>query len=418
MTVDRIARMPLLRNAAALVSGSASAAILGFAYWWLAARLFAPDGVGTAAAAISMMGLMGLLGEGGLGTLLVGAATGHEGRGPGLISAALLAGLAISGIAGIVYLLAIGLPGLPSSPASLVFAALFAAGSALTGAALVLDQGFVGLMQSHFQMVRNAIFSIAKLGLLFVLAGTAIPVSELVLASWVAALALSIAAAAFLATRAGTLAVRPPDFRLLRSLSPKVVDHHLLNVATQAPVLAIPPIVSVVLTPTVNAAFYPMWMVLGIAGLIPGALTTVLFTAGVSERRTWPRQLALSLAVSLSFAAVTAVLFLVGSDALLSFFNPVYPEVAGGGQRWLGLGLVGLTFKYHFVALLRNDDAMRRGFGPVGLGGLLELALAALGGQVAGLQGLAIGYVVAVSLQVPFFAAPLWRAMARSSVRE
>ena len=62
----------LLTNAGAMLGSVGSASVLGFAAWWLAARLFAPAEVGLASAAVALMTLLGTVSSLGLGTLLMG----------------------------------------------------------------------------------------------------------------------------------------------------------------------------------------------------------------------------------------------------------------------------------------------------------------------------------------------------------
>ena len=55
--------------------------------------------------------------------------------------------------------------------------------------------------------------------------------------------------------------------------------------------------------------------------------------------------------------------------------------------------------KYHYVALQRLRKKMMRAALILGVGSILELALAAIGGYVGGLDGLTEGWIVAVVLQ-------------------
>src|SRR3954464_13428789 len=75
----------LLKNSGAMVIGSGTAAVLGFAYWWLAARSFSPDAIGRAAANFSLMQLVGMIGGAGIGTLLTGEIILWPGRERGLV---------------------------------------------------------------------------------------------------------------------------------------------------------------------------------------------------------------------------------------------------------------------------------------------------------------------------------------------
>src|SRR6202042_149495 len=98
--------------------------------------------------------------------------------------------------------------------------------------------------------------------------------------SWIFGIVVSTVLIVNLAIRRGVLLACAPNFRLLFSLLPAFLSHHLLNVLAYAPPLALPMLVSVVVSPTASAAFYAVWMVLIIVFMVPGALTNVLYTLG------------------------------------------------------------------------------------------------------------------------------------------
>src|ERR1700730_13873892 len=80
----------MLINAGSLVCTTMVTGVLGFAYWWIAARQFPPQAVGLASAAVSAMMLLGAIGIFGLGTLLIGELPRQPGKEASLISAALI----------------------------------------------------------------------------------------------------------------------------------------------------------------------------------------------------------------------------------------------------------------------------------------------------------------------------------------
>src|SRR6266516_7893752 len=98
----------MLTNAGSLVGTTAVTSILGFVYWWLAARQFPPEAVGFASAAISAMTLLGTFAMLGLGTLLLGELPQQRGREASLISAALILVGAVGGLLGLAF--AVGAP--------------------------------------------------------------------------------------------------------------------------------------------------------------------------------------------------------------------------------------------------------------------------------------------------------------------
>src|SRR5579864_8544794 len=90
----------MLVNAASLVGTTAVTSMLGFVYWWIAARRFTPEAVGIASASISAMTLLGGLCMLGLGTLLITELPRQPGRAGSLISTALIVVGLAGGIAG------------------------------------------------------------------------------------------------------------------------------------------------------------------------------------------------------------------------------------------------------------------------------------------------------------------------------
>src|SRR5450759_3911599 len=96
----------LLTSASSLVGTTIVTSGLGFVYWWVAARLFAPAVIGLSSAAISVMTLLGTGCILGLGTLLIGELPRRPGKEAALISAALLLVGGIGGVSGTILAIA------------------------------------------------------------------------------------------------------------------------------------------------------------------------------------------------------------------------------------------------------------------------------------------------------------------------
>jgi O-antigen/teichoic acid export membrane protein len=409
----------LISNSGAVAVGGFTTAALGFVYWWLAARSFPPAAVGIASAQISIMGLLAAMGEVGLGTLLIGETLRQKSCAHGLIMAALVAGFVGSAAFGLAYFAAeVSLfKQLDSVAGTLLTGSLVIGGCAVTGFAQVLDQAFIGLLRSTLQMYRNVVFSLIKLLLLLAAAATgfsSLAGGTVIVGTWVAAAAASAVLLGGLAWLNKIISLSRPDFTLLSRLAPKVIDHHLLNLATQVPILILPLLVTVILSPEANAAFYPAWMILNIAFLAPVALTTVLYTVGVADPRSLARRMMFSLRASTIFALATAFVFFLLSEFILGLFNPAYPEIAGSSLQFLGFGLLGMSVKQHYIALIRLKSQTRKTAGYFAFAGLLELTLAAAGGQAAGLRGLTLGWILAILIEAALMLKPILAVTATS----
>jgi hypothetical protein len=87
------------------------------------------------------------------------------------------------------------------------------------------------------------------------------------------------------------------------------------------------------------------------------------------------------------------------SQQILGIFNPAYPAIAGTSLRLLGFSLLGSTIKFHACTLVRLSDAMGRASLWFALGALLELGFVISGAKFGGLQGLVLGWTLAVSIE-------------------
>lgn len=399
--VPRILRKSavLVTNSGALAIGTTAMAGLGFVYWWLAARTFPPEVIGNASALLSMIALVTLLGESGLGTLVIGETVRHPGRESGLAAAAMcVAGVIALGVA-LSFVLGEALF-LPAGPIDgWLEAGLFVLTCVLTTLSVVLDQALVGNLRSSGRMVRQVLFSAFKLMLVAGAAYVGFASSNAIVLTWVVGLLASWIVLDLLTRGGARRLVALPDFQLLYKLRRKVFDHYVLDVASQASGLIMPYLVVVLLSPTINAAFLSVWMVVSVAAMIPAAMATVLFPVVRANSAQSKHFILVSLTASLLFALICANFIFLYSVQILALFNPAYPNIAGSSLCLLGFSLVGSVLKFHACALARLGDRMRKASFWFAFGGALELCLAVAGAKLGGLQGLVVGWTLAVSIE-------------------
>jgi O-antigen/teichoic acid export membrane protein len=393
----------VLRNSAFISLGNASTAVLGFVYWWLAARSFPAAAVGVQSALVSAMTFVAILGEAGFGTMLVGEALGQGDRAAAMISAAALAGT------GATLILALPIGGLFFHYAwmTLPITVLFVLGCALTGFWLVVDGALMGLLLGEWQLYRNTLLAVLKLGSLLIAVamtqnGTAI------MLTWIVSLGISLAVVCSHASMR-RLILTSPNFRSLSGRISVVMRHHALNLAVGGPFFIMPVVVSVCVGPAVNAAFYAGWMIFFVGQLVPVSLTTVLFAVNAVDPALQPQRLRFSFVLSLGFSVVMTVVLGLFADHILGLFNPAYPALAGSAVRLFGLGLLGAAVKHHYILLMRMRGSMMTAALWLGVGACLEICLAAAGGVAGGVDWLTIGWLVAVTVQVAFLLPPVLR---------
>ncbi len=389
----------LLRNSGALTIAAIVSACLGFCYWWLAARLFPPEAIGRASALLSVMGLLGLLGDAGLGTLLVGEICRSPGKVRGLVGAAAVVAFGLAVTLALAFVLAAPLFSHAALVAGWPSELLFVFGCGLTAVTMVGGQAFLGTLNGTARMIQQVLFSTFKLVMIGMAAAVGAADDTAILLTWVAGLVVSWVGVDIATRGSARRLLGRPDFGLLHTLRHKVVDHYALDVALQAPSLVVPFLVVVLLTPTTNAAFAAVWMLITTAAVIPAVLATVLFPVARAGPKQYRDNFAMSLGLSLLFSTACALFVLIYSRQILALFNPAYPDIAGTSLRFLGFSLVGLTLKFHACALARLDDVMRRASLWFALGGVMELSFAVIGAKLGGLEGLVLGWTSAVSIE-------------------
>lgn len=404
-TLEAPNRMILL-NTGSLVATLAVTSGLGFAYWWLASRRFEAAEVGMAAAAISATGLLGAIATGGLGTLLMGTLPRRTSGRLSIVATAMLAATLSGIVLAVLFLLIwprISIEFRPLS-GSLLGAVFFSLGVGLTATSLVLDQALIGLLRGELQFGRNVLFASVKLALLALVATVwMVHGSFLVIyASWIAGIALSVLfMAGPLALGSGLPRARGlwPHWETLRGLGRVALAHHGLNLGLQTPSLALPLVVTTVLSPTMNAYFYAAWMIATFAFVGTGALTTVLYPIGAQKPEMFSKRIRLTLTLAAIWGLLASSALLLGASYFLSVFGGAYAEHAAGSLRIMGTGAFFIIAKDHYAAICRVDGHLSKGACWIGAGALIELGLASIGARIGGLDGLAIGWVTALCIE-------------------
>ena len=404
----RIARehSDILTNASSLVGSNAITSLLGFVYWAAAARAFPAEAVGFASASVSTMALLAKAGQLGLGTLLMGELPRRPSERHALLSASLAAAFVLAFALGLGF--AYAAPLLSGSLALLsqepLTAILFAIGTGFTGAMLVLDSGMIGLLRGDLQLWRNGIFALAKLVLLLA-AGVWVTGrgGTTIVLTWIAGLIVSLLAFArpdvLRAILGGDIV---PRLRTVASLSGLAVRHHALNMAMAAPSLALPLVVTVSLSASVNAYFYTAWMMASLMFIGLFSLTATLYASGSGRPEEMWRRLRLTLALAFGAGLAGNLLFYLAGDRLLGVYGADYAVQAEPVLRIVGLGVFTLAFREHYVTIRR----IRGELGSTALvtagGGAIELALAAIGASQGGLVGLCVGWLLGTCVEAVY----------------
>jgi O-antigen/teichoic acid export membrane protein len=381
----------LLSNTGSLVVSTGVASLLGVVYWMFATRLFSQRAVGYGSAVLSAMTLLGTIGMLGLGTLLIGELPGRGTR-AGLVSAALLSCGLGSLALGLGF--AVVTPHVSDNFANMIGPpgreALFAAGVALTAVTLVFDQATIGLMRGGLQLGRNIAFAVAKVLLL--------PAAAIILRdqsgdgitlSWMAGMALSLVLVAIRLWTGGERVLSRPDWSVLRYLGRTAMAHNWLNLAMTMPFYLLPVLVTVIVSPSANAAFYIAVMLTTFLFIVPAHLSTVLFAVVAADPRVVARKLRFALRVSFLIGIPGMAVLILGAHQALSLFGKSY-TVATLPMWLVTLGYPAAVPKSLYIAVCRAAGQIPRAALILTVCSGVEMAAAAAGGVAGGLIGLSL----------------------------
>ena len=403
----------LLGNTATLVGATGVTTLVGVVFWYLAARLVPVDAVGYGSAAVSAMMLVGTFGMAGLNTVLIGQLARRPKDVGGLLAAALYtSGLISAALACGFVVLALVVPRLAPYLHEPGEIALFIVGSCLTGATLVLDEALIGLLRGGVQLWRNAAMAVAKLAALAALVivlhdrlGTSL------LGAWTVGTAISVVAVAFVLRRRHIRLLPTPAWAALRRLGRTSVGHNWLNNALQAPRLALPLVVTGLMPAAASGAFYVAWTIVSLTYLLPYHFTTVLYAVGSADSGVLREKLRVTLRLSLGAGIIGVPLLIVIAHPLLRLFGSEYADQAALPLQILALGYFSSVLKNSYVAVCRVRDQISRAAWFATVTCVLRLVAGAAGAVVAGLPGLAVALLAAMTLEGLAAAPAVWRVV-------
>jgi O-antigen/teichoic acid export membrane protein len=395
-------KLVILSNAGSIFGSRLSTSIMGFVYWWLAAQLFPPETVGLASAILSAMLLMGTIGVFGLDVFLVGEIPKKKRKSGNLITTAVLISSLISTCLGILFVLLA--PMISSEFAvmsrNIMWIILFAGGTAFTSVTIIADQAMIGLLKGSIQLFRNILASVIKLGLLIIFVFFITNRDEtIIFLSWIIGVVSSLAIVCIILSLRRTKVIYSLYPNFVAELGKSAFGHYLLNLALQVTGLILPTLVAVILSTREAAYFYTAWMIAGVAFIIPTALSTVLFAVGSNDQKSLPKNILLTIKVSLMFGVPISLVIFVGAKVILGFFGTAYATDAIGTLRILSLGILPLTVKFHYVAISRVRRRLYKAALFMSAGALSELILSAVGALIGNLSGLSAGWFTALCIE-------------------
>ncbi|WP_030234232.1 lipopolysaccharide biosynthesis protein [Streptomyces sp. NRRL S-455] len=346
----------LFKNAYFLMLSTGVSAVLGLGFWLVAARYYSEEAVGQGSAAIAAMRLLASI----TATTMIGAVVRfvpRAGRETGrLVWGTYAVSSLVVALAAAVFLLTLDTWGASYAPLGTPMAGAVFVAACVAWALLTLQDGVLtGLRKAEWVPAGNAVFSVGKLALLAVFAGT-LPVLG-IFVSWAVAIAFSTLPLGWLIFRRliprQAAADRDKEPPRLKDMGRFLAGDSLGAVFSLAMINLLPVMVAVRFSAAENGYFYVAYTVGGTMEFMAINMASSL-TAHASHD---PRGLADGVRGALrrmTLLLVPVVLVLVlFAPYILTPFSPDYAEHGSTVLRLLALGALPRVVVELYIGVLR-----------------------------------------------------------------
>ncbi len=355
----RLLRSRLYTNTAYLWLGEIAFALLGFAFWTVAARLYSPDAVGLAGVALSAILVLAQVSQLGLGYALIRAIpqSGHEAA--LLLSRSLVVVSAASVLIGVVFLSS--LPMWSQDLKDLLWRPV-AGGGFLVFAVFATVAGlfrfiFVAYQRADFVLAITMVIGALRLPLIALLGGLG-SAMVIVAGHGLAVLAaILLAGLVFLPRCTGRLYLPLGlDVWRLAPLAPFALSNLVSQVLTVLVWQVLPLVVISLAGAEAAGHFYIGWAVAGVVLILTQQLALALFAEGSSARRGFGSQARGSLVLGVALGGVFAVVIYFMGDLVLRLFGREYVEQTSTVLKLLAAAtpLAAVTYIYLGIERVRR----------------------------------------------------------------
>ncbi len=395
--------MPLYRNGYALVANTVVTAGLGAVYWVVAARIFSAEAVGINAAALSAMVLITNLSQLNLKNALnrfVPDAGGWTGQ---LIGGSYLVATFLAAVASTAFL--IGQPSwapdldvLRSSPLAVIG---FVAATMGWTVFVLQDAALTGLRRATWIPPENAVYGLAKIGLLFAFVASAPSLG--IFASTTLPLLLVIVPVNILIFRRAVphhVGVTRPDAAHIDTgtVARFATADFFASLSWRATVGVMPVLVLSFAGAEANAYFFLAWTIaytLFLIGSNTGMSLITEATLAPQELQSLSRKVLLQTGAIVIPAAIALAVF---APLVLQIFGPEYARQGSAVLRLFALAAIPHMVIALNVSILRTERRMRALAVMHGVMAILVIVLSVVLLPVLGINGVGWAWLITMTL--------------------
>lgn len=348
----------LYRNSLYLMLSTLIMAVLGFVFWIIGARLFATEQIGLATAIISVMSLITSFSALGLGVGLIRYLPKSERKNDKINTAFTLVTL-VTIILSTIFLLGLGFfsPKLLFLKEDAIFAFIFIFFMVVSSASSLIDNVFIAYRSSKYVLVKNTIFSILKIALLFAFVGAG---AYGIFSSWVLGLFLGLMTVLIFLMHKFQYQPRPVFYdSVLKHIGRYSFGNYLAGFVGGLPTLILPLLILNILGAESSAYYFIAMQIAAVLFIIPSATSNSLFAEGSHDEKDIKIYIKKSVKI-ISLLLIPAILIIVFfGQYILLIFGKNYSSQGFEFLQLLAISGIFVSINSIFGTLLRVEKKIK-----------------------------------------------------------
>lgn len=395
-------------------------ALLGFGYWVLAARLYTPADVGTAAVSISTMGLASLLSIFGMTAAPVQRLPSRRhGREWNLTVTVAMCFAASSGsAAGLVSWLVVGVFVHAPQLHSLAYGLVIAGSTAVTNVGMVLESIWIVERSAETRLLTSTTTSLVKIALLVLPPMRGLDALGIQTGWGMALLVGTVLSIGLFRWRREFSFATQGFFPELANMRRNMVGNYVVSLGANSPTYMAPLVVGALVSAGNMAYFYAAWRIGSLFFLGSAAIASALFAEGSRAPASSIRKAQRAMLVVVPSLFCGSLLLLLIGPTVLSAFGGKYREHALGLLFFLILAAVpdALTAVYRTVLRIRRRYSRAAWF----MWGMaaIQIGLTAALLPLLGITGAGAAWLLAELAGAAVYGLDSWRSRRPGAVPE
>jgi O-antigen/teichoic acid export membrane protein len=371
--------------------------ILGFLFWFISARYYTPEEVGTTSALLSSMLMIGMISGLGFNTAIVFYLPRDNLNANRMLNSCLTSSMVASIAFSLIFVLGIDIwaPSLKNLLYDLKFLLLFVAVTTMTTASGLISSAFIAGRRSSFHVTKETVFGLIKILPLTIFSGFG---TIGLLMSWSLGVMIAVFVGVFLLSLLWKGYLPIPTFDpIIKSMISYATGNYFAEIFSSLPRLILPILVFNLISKESTGFFFIAMMIAGILYGIPQAISNSLLAESSDSKELWNNvKKAIKLNAALLFPGI--LLIILFGKFVLNLFNPLYAENATIALIILSIASLPFSINTMFTAV-RNAQKRVSSVIKINAGiAIISLALAFPLLRSSGIEGAAFAFLAANTL--------------------